>query len=70
MSWKTYENAAEKGPGCFLILVCGTILALSVLFSVVGGCVYYGIGWFSEAGSCVEPVNTGEWIDRLLEHGD
>lgn len=46
MSWKSYENAAEKGPWSFLVSITLLMAAVVALVSVLG----YGMSWFGEAG--------------------
>ncbi len=50
MSWKFWEDAADRGPGCFL----AAAIPFVVFFGIIIGLVGYAAGWFSEAGKVAQ----------------
>lgn len=50
MSWKSYEDAAEKGPLSIGFKIFFTLIAFSVIIGFLG----WGLGWFSEAGQVAQ----------------
>jgi len=50
MSWKSYENAVEKGPGALLFKAFGLILAVLIVLGITG----YIFGLFGEAAQVAQ----------------
>jgi hypothetical protein len=50
MSWKSYENAAEKGPMSLFWKIFFVLLVISIVTSVIG----YALGWFGEAAEVAQ----------------
>jgi len=49
-SWKSYDEAAEKGPLSIIFKIFFAVVAFVVVTGVVG----YGLGWFGEAAQVAQ----------------
>lgn len=62
-SWKTYDDAIEKGPWPFFL----KILALMVCMGVCVGVLSYAAGWFQESGRVLQKELGPEALLRKYE---